>query len=109
MQRTPVTTSRLIRSLPTIVALCVGVLDAESRASSGFDPTLLDAASGELEERIEALVHSWFAVLENPTAEAKTLNGLLTEEPFELLLDGEVLHDRGALLAWASHLRATYP
>jgi hypothetical protein len=109
VQRTPVTTQRLIRSLPAIVALCVGILDAEARASSGLDPTLLEVVPGELEERIETLVHRWFAALGDPSVEANTLNDFLTEAPFELILDGEVLHDRDALLAWVSNLRATYP
>jgi hypothetical protein len=102
-------TSRLIRLLAALVTLSAGVIDAEARASSGPDPATFEAASSELEERIKTLIHSWFAVLEDPTVEAKTLNGLLAEAPFELILDGGALRDRGALLAWASNLRTTYP
>jgi hypothetical protein len=68
-----------------------------------------EAAPRDIEENIKTLIHSWFAVLEDPTVEAKTLNGMLTETPFELILDGEALRDRGALLVWVSNLRAIYP
>jgi hypothetical protein len=102
-------TSRPIGLLVTLVALSVGAVDAEARASSGPDLAALEAAPRDIEEHIKTLIHSWFAVLEDRTVEAKTLNGLLAETPFELILDGEVLRDRGALLAWASNLRTTYP
>ena len=109
MQENPAMASRLIRLLAALVALSVGVVDAEARASSGPDPAAFDAAPNELEERIKTLIHSWFAVLEDPSAEKETLSGLLAETSFELLLDGEVLRDRDTLLAWASNLRTTYP
>ena len=109
MQKSPVTTSRLIRLLTAVVALSVGVVEAEAHANPGPDPVAFEAARGELEESIITLIHSWFAVLEDPTAEVKTLNGLIAEAPFELVLDGGTLHDRSALLAWVSNLRATYP
>jgi hypothetical protein len=92
----------------TLIALSTGISDGEARASAGSDPAMLEAASGNVEERIEAMIHRWFAVLEDPNVEAKTLNDLLAEAPFELILDGEVLRDRGELLAWVSNLRATY-
>jgi hypothetical protein len=95
--------------LAALVALSVGVVDAEARASSGSDPAALEAAPWDIEERIETLINSWFAVLEDPTIDAKTLNVMLAEAPFELILNGEALRDRDALLAWTSNLRATYP
>jgi hypothetical protein len=105
----PVMTSRLIRLFATLVALSAGVSDGEARASAGPDPTALETARTDIEGRIETLIQRWFAVLEDPSVEAKTLNDLLAEAPFELILNGEALRDRGALLAWVSSLRATYP
>jgi hypothetical protein len=102
-------TSRFIQLLATLVVLSVGVIDAAARASAGSNPAALGTAPMPIEERIEMLVHRWFAALEDPTVESKTLNGLLAESTFEFILDGEVLRDRGALLAWVSNLRATYP
>jgi hypothetical protein len=93
----------------TLIALSTGIGDGEARASAASDPVMLEATPGNIEERIEAMIHRWFAVLEDPTVEAKILNGLLAEAPFELILDGEALHDRDELLAWVSNLRATYP
>ena len=108
MKTSPVMTSRLIRLLAVPVALSAGVIGAGARASSGPDPAAFEAAPRELEERIKTLIHSWFAVLADPTVEAKTVDGLLGEAPFEFILDGEVLRDRAALLAWVSNLRTTY-
>jgi hypothetical protein len=92
----------------TLIALITGIGNGEARASAASDPVMLEATPGNIEERIEAMIHRWFAVLEDPTVEAKILNGLLAEAPFELILDGEALRDRGELLAWVSNLRATY-
>jgi hypothetical protein len=101
--------SRLIPPLATLVALSAGIGGGQVPASANPDPANLEAASKSIEERIEILIHRWFAVLEDPTAEAQTLTGLLAETPFELVLDGGALHDRNALLAWVSNLRTTYP
>lgn len=103
----PIGASRLAPLLATLVALGAGVGADEARASA--DPAAPEATSNDLEARIEALIHSWFAVLEDSTAEANTLSRLLAEPPFELVLNGAVLHDRPALLAWVSDLRASYP
>jgi len=102
-----ISASRLIPPLVMLMALCAGVGIGEARASA--DTTALETASSDFEARVEALVHSWFAVLEDSAVEANTLSSLLAEPPFELVLNGAVLHDRPALRAWVSELRATYP
>ena len=109
MKTSPVITSRLVLILATLIALCTEIDGSPKRAGANPDLAALENSSVHLEARIESLIQSWFAVLEDPTAEAKTLYGLLAEAPFELLLDGKVLHDRGALLPWVSSLRASYP
>jgi len=100
--------SRHIRCFATLIALSTGFGGGELRASAASDPLVIEATDGNIEERIEAMIQRWFALLEDPTVEAKTLSGLLAEAPFELVLDGEALRDRGELLAWVSNLRATY-
>jgi hypothetical protein len=102
-------TSRLTRLFAALVALSAGVVDGEAQASAGPDRAALGATRTDIEERIETLIHRWFAVIKDPSVEAKTLTDLLAEAPFELVLNGEALRDRGALLAWVSNLRATYP
>jgi len=102
-------TARLALILATLIALSAGIGGSPKRAGANPDPAAVEDSSANLAARIESLIQSWFAVLEVPTAEAKTLVGLLAQAPFELLLDGEALHDRNALLEWVSNLRATYP
>lgn len=97
-----------IRWSATLIALSIGIGDGEARASAESDPAMFEATREDIEERIEAVIHRWFALLEDPSVEAKTLGGLLAEAPFELILDGEALRNRGELLAWVSNLRATY-
>ena len=103
-----IATSQQIRLFTTLIALSTGIGDGEVRASAESDPVILEVTQGNIEERIEAMIHRWFALLEDPAVEAKTLSSLLAEAPFELILDGEALRDRGELLAWVSNLRATY-
>ena len=107
MEMSSINSSRLIPLLAILVSLGAGVGTGEARASA--DPAALETVSNDFEARVEALVHSWFAVLGDPTVEANTLSQLLAEPPFELEINGAVLHDRPALLAWVSDLRATYP
>ena len=107
MARSRILASRLISLLTTLVALSAGAGIDEARISAG--PAAPNTTSTEVEARIEALIHSWFAVLGNSTVNANALGPLLAEPPFELVLDGEVLHDRPELLAWVSDLRAAYP
>jgi hypothetical protein len=102
-----ISASRLIPPIVMLVALCAGVGIGEARASA--EPAAIETAPSDFKARVEALVHSWFAVLEDSAVEANTLSSLLAEPPFELVLNGTVLHDRPALLAWVSDLRATYP
>ena len=102
-------TSRLVLFLATLIALSAGIGVGPKRAGAMPDLAALENSPDNIEAHIESLIQSWFAVLEDPTAEAKTLYGLLAEAPFELLFDGKALHDRAALLAWVSSLRATYP
>jgi hypothetical protein len=109
VKTSPVITSRLVLILATLLVLSAEIGGSPKRAGANPDLAALENSSVHLEARIESLIQSWFAVLEDPTAEAKTLYNLLAEAPFELLLDGEALHDRGALLAWVSSLRASYP
>jgi hypothetical protein len=99
--------SRLTALLAALIALGAGGDIGQARASS--DLAAPEATSSDFEARVETLVNSWFAVLGDPTQEANTLDPLLAESPFELVLDGVVLHDRSALLAWVSDLRAAYP
>jgi hypothetical protein len=109
VQMIPFATSRLIRLLAMFIALAAGIDVDEAQANANTDPAALEATSSDLEQRINTLIDRWFAVLEDPTVEAKAVTRLLAEAPFELVLDGEALRDRGALLAWVSNLRATYP
>ena len=109
MRANRVITSRLARSLATLVALSAAAVDAEARASGQADPATFEAMPRDIEERIVSLVRRWFAALEDPTTDPEKLNGLLAEEPFELILDGGALRDRDELFAWVSKLRATYP
>jgi len=102
-----ISASRLISILAILAALGIGIGARNARASA--EPAVLDAASSEFEARIEAMIHRWFAVLGDGSAEANALSSLLAEPTFELRLDGEVLRDRPGLRAWVSNLRATYP
>ena len=109
MKTSPIITSRLVLILTTLIVLSAGIGGGPKRVGAKPDLAALENLPVNKEARIESLIQSWFAVLEDPTAAAKTLYGLLAEAPFELLLDGKTLRDRGALLAWVSSLRATYP
>jgi hypothetical protein len=104
-----ITTSRLVLFSATLIALSAGIGAAPERADSRPDRTTPRVPSADFKAQIETLIQSWFAVLEDPHAEAEALNGLLAEAPFELVLDGTALHDRSSLLAWVSNLRSTYP
>ena len=105
MEGSSISASRLIPWLAMLVALSAGVGAAAARASA--DPAALETAPSDFGARVEALVHSWFAVVGDSAVDANTLSSLLAEPPFELMLNGAVLHDRPALLAWVYDLRAT--
>lgn len=107
MEKSPIMASRLIAFLTALMALGAGAGSDEARASA--DSAALQPASIDFEARIETLIHRWFAILGNSTVEANALDPLLAEPAFELVLDGAVLHDRSALLAWVSDLRTAYP
>jgi hypothetical protein len=109
VKTSPIFTSRLVLFLATFSALGAGIGGSPERASATPDPVAQRDSSKDLEAQIESLIQGWFAVLEDPTVDVKILSGQLAEAPFELLLDGALIHDRGALLAWASSLRSTYP
>ncbi len=101
--------SRLASLLAAFIALGAGAAGGELRATADPDPAAFATLPSELEDRIESLIEGWFSILENAAVEATTLNGLLAEPPFELVLDGETLLDPASLLAWVSRLRASYP
>jgi hypothetical protein len=101
--------SRLVLCSLSIAALSAGSVGAPESADAISSREPSSAPPANFEAQIEELVRSWFAVLEDPNAEPETLSGLLAEPPFELLLDGAALRDRGSLAAWVSRLRATYP
>ncbi len=103
------TTSRRIGWIATFVALHAGAHAADARAQAGPHLATSEAASQDVDARIEALVQRWFAQLEDPGVEAEALGDPLGAPPFELVLDGATLQDRAALLAWVVNLRATYP
>jgi hypothetical protein len=109
VKTSPTITSRLVLFLATLIALSAGIGVGPKRAGAKPDPVAQRDSSKDLEAQIESLIQGWFAVLEDPNVDVKTLSGQLAEAPFELLLDGAVIHDRGALLAWTSSLRSTYP
>jgi hypothetical protein len=90
------------------VALSPGFFAGSACADAKPDPSVLENSAGDFDAQIEALVERWFELLEDPNAEARGLTALLSEAPFELLLEGEALHDRGALIAWLSRFRAAY-
>jgi len=101
--------SRFARMLAVFIAFGGGILGGLARADMMRDPSQIGDASRNPETLVEALVERWFAVLEDPSAELATVNDLLTEAPFDLLLGGELLRDRTELTAWVAKLRATYP
>jgi len=109
VKSSPLIASRLFVYLATLAVLSAGIGCGSDRA--GATPALETAekTSATTESRIENLIHDWFAVLEDPTADASHLNRLLAGATFELSLDGRSLRNTGALLAWVSRLRATYP
>jgi len=86
----------------------VGLPDAGRRASAQ-PPPVLDATAGDAEARIDSLIHRWFARLADPSSDANSLGEFVAEPTFALVLDGASIHDRPALLAWFSELRALYP
>jgi hypothetical protein len=103
-----VMTSRIVLGLGILAALSTEIGGGPKPADANPDSTTpLNSPSG-IDARIENLIQSWFAILEDPTAEATTLFDLLAQAPFELLLDGKVIRDQRALLEWSSNFRATY-
>ena len=108
MKLSRVMTSRLVLILATLAALSTEIGNGPKRAGANPDPDTSDNSSSEIKARIENLIQSWFAILEDPTAEANALLDLLAQAPFELLLDGKAIRDRRGLLEWLSNLRTTY-
>ncbi len=109
MRSNPLFRSRLARTLAACIAFAAGIPGGFARADVARDSSQLVDAARNPEARIEALVERWFTLLEDPSSEPKALNDLLPATPFELLLDGEMLHDRDGLLAWVARLRTSYP
>jgi len=105
----PLSRSRLAPTLATCIAFAAGISGGFARADAARDSSQLGDASQSPAVRIEALVERWFALLEDPSSEPMALNELLPAAPFELLLDGERLHDPAGLLAWVARLRTSYP
>jgi hypothetical protein len=97
---------RLTALLATLITLGTSV--GADRAGASSDLATPHSTPVDFEARAEMLVHSWFAVLGDPSIEANRLVPLLAESPFDLVMDGAELHDRPALLAWVSELRDTY-
>jgi hypothetical protein len=104
----PIQISRVIPFLAVIIAISAGAPGSTARSSEATGSVAPDAASSGVEEQINTLIHRWFDVLEDPTVEVVALNALLAEAPFDLALDGEVLRDRDALLAWITKFRESY-
>jgi len=108
MRVSRVMTSRLVLTLATLAALNAHCGASSTRAVEITDRTMLADPSVEMTARIKSLIESWFSILEDPAAEAKTLGDLLERESFELLLDGKPLHNRSELREWLSNHRATF-
>ena len=94
--------------LVVLACLTVGLPGADLRASAQPLP-VLDVTAVDAEARIDSLIHSWFALLADPESDANRLGQFVAEPPFALVLDGVSIHDRTALIAWLSALRASYP
>ena len=109
MRTGPVAASRFALLLATLFALAAEIVGGTARADAKPDSSAFEDPSRKIESRIESLIRRWLGILEDPGAVAKALSDLPIEAPFELFLEGEVLHDRDALLAWVSKFRAAHP
>ncbi len=61
------------------------------------------------EQRVDSLVHDWFALLEGATLESGSLDGFVAEPTFELSLIGASIRTLVELEAWRSNLRLSHP
>jgi hypothetical protein len=101
--------ARLIFIFTALFTSTVPPAANSNQARADPDSKTLESTELDFEKPIEALIHRWFAVLEDPAADAATLSSMVDEAPFDLLLGGEALRDPNALLAWVFELRAAYP
>jgi len=65
-------------------------------------------ASAAAEQRINSLIHEWFAGLEGGILESRTLDRLMAEPSFELSLIGADVQNPAELEAWRANLHATH-
>jgi hypothetical protein len=85
----------LIASLTLLLPACANPV---TRASGAHDSNL----------RITSLVHSWFALLEGKTGEARDLADLVAQPSFAISSADGSTRNLAELRSWASSLRSTH-
>lgn len=76
-------------------------------SSASLDVAVPVSAPDAAEQRIDSLIHDWFAVLEGGTLESRNLDGFMAEPSFELSLMGTSIRSLAELEAWRSDLLST--
>lgn len=76
-------------------------------SSASLDVAVPASTPDGAKQRIDSLVHDWFAVLEGATLESRNLAGFMAEPSFELSLIGTSIRSLAELEAWRSDLLST--
>ena len=97
------------RALGLLAALVIGFAGSGALANAGSDSPRSEITSMDPQQRVEALIRSWFAALANPAIDSNQLENFLAKTPFEYRSIDQVFRDRDAFLASISNLRALHP
>ena len=98
------------RSTQLLLALLIlGFVGSDARADTSSDPADYAIHSIGSKQRVETLVHDWFASLANPAIDSNQLSLFLSETSFEFRSIDEAVRDRSEYLASLSNLRASRP
>ncbi|MBW2361357.1 MAG: hypothetical protein JRG84_10675 [Deltaproteobacteria bacterium] len=92
-----------------VLAVFGALLPSCAPKTASLAPRASASAPRDAEQRIVALVHDWFAVLEGGSHESRGLDGFVAEPSFELSLIGASVRNLGELESWRSNLRSTHP
>jgi hypothetical protein len=89
--------------------LILGFVGSDARADTSSDPADYAIHSIDSKQRVETLVHDWFASLANPAIDSNQLSLFLSETSFEFRSIDEIVRGRSEFLASISNLRASRP
>jgi hypothetical protein len=97
--------TRIKQALAILAVLGAGFVSCGAHTKPSANETLAASTTDGSEQRIETLIHSWFAQLEDPTIDSSALAGLLADSHFELRSAEQTLRSPSELRDWISRLR----